>query len=137
MEHALCPERTVSKAAPRLRIKRVYEPPSDADGLRVLVDRLWPRGVAKNKAKIDLWLKDIAPSHELRQRVHGDPDSWEAFLVDYGRELEQEPARAAVQTLLQRIGRHPATLLYAARNEERNNAVALKAWLEGRMRAKP
>jgi uncharacterized protein YeaO (DUF488 family) len=113
-----------------LRIKRVYEPAEESDGFRVLVDRLWPRGVAKAKAHIDLWLKDIAPSDELRRRVHADPTEWNKFVSDYGRELKQEPARAAIATLQQRIGREPVTLLYAARDEVHNNAVALKHWLD-------
>jgi uncharacterized protein YeaO (DUF488 family) len=113
-----------------LRIKRMYEPAAEEDGFRVLVDRLWPRGISKEKARIDLWLKDVAPSDALRRRVHGDPTKWGAFLADYGRELGREPARSAAASLRERARREPVTLLYAARDETRNNAVALKAWLD-------
>ncbi|HKU93939.1 MAG TPA: DUF488 family protein [Vineibacter sp.] len=112
------------------RVKRVYEPPSDDDGLRILVDRLWPRGIAKDKARIDLWLKDIAPSHVLRKRLHADPTTWDTFIADYARELAQPAAAAAVATLRTHLAKGAVTLLYGARNEERNNATALKAWLE-------
>ena len=119
-----------------VRIKRVYEPPAADDGLRVLVDRLWPRGIAKDKAKIDVWLKDVSPSDALRRRVHADPDAWDAFVLDYAHELAEEPARSAAEDLLGRISSGPVTLLYAARNETRNNAVALRNWLEARLRKK-
>lgn len=122
-----------TKAVRDFRIKRVYEPAAEGDGLRVLVDRLWPRGLAKEKARIDLWLKDIAPSDALRRRIHADRTKWDEFVAAYGRELAQEPARSAVATLRERLRSHPVTLLYAARNQTQNNAVALKAWLE-RMR---
>jgi uncharacterized protein YeaO (DUF488 family) len=115
-----------------LRIKRVYEPPDTADGVRVLVDRLWPRGLSREKAKIDLWLKDIAPSDTLRRRFHGDPAAWEDFKTAYYAELQQAPAQSAVRDLLERVSREPVTLLLAARDETRNNAVALKEWLEER-----
>lgn len=113
-----------------IRVKRVYEPPGDEDGLRVLVDRLWPRGLSKDKARIDLWLKDLAPSDALRRRVHADPSEWEAFVADYHRELGAEPARSAVAELRVRLAREPVTLLYAARDEDRNNATVLRDWLE-------
>lgn len=111
-------------------IKRVYEPPADGDGLRVLVDRLWPRGIAKEKARIDLWLKEIAPSDALRRLVHGDPTKWDEFVAAYARELGQEPAKAAVEDLRKRACDTRVTLLYAARNQTYNNAIALKEWLE-------
>jgi uncharacterized protein YeaO (DUF488 family) len=113
-----------------LRIKRVYEAPAEDDGLRVLVDRLWPRGLTKAKADVDLWLKDIAPSDELRRMVHGDPSKWEKFVAAYRRELAQEPARTAAAGLREHTRQGTVTLLYGARNETRNNAVALKEWLE-------
>ena len=113
-----------------LRLKRVYDPVSDEDGVRILVDRLWPRGTSKQKAKIDHWLKDISPSNALRKRFHAKPNEWEAFCSAYAAELEQEPGRSAVDELLGRLKLGPITLLYAARDESRNNAVALKAWLE-------
>jgi uncharacterized protein YeaO (DUF488 family) len=114
-----------------LVVKRVYAPPERADGLRVLVDRLWPRGISRDKARIDLWLKDLAPSDALRKRVHANPDGWEEFCAAYGAELAGPAAQEAVRDLLGRLAQGPVTLLYAARNESRNNAVALKEWLEG------
>ena len=112
------------------RIKRIYEPAVEDDGFRVLIDRLWPRGLAKEKAHIDLWLKEIAPSDSLRRLVHKDPTKWDAFVAAYARELAQEPAKTAAATLRERVRAEPVTLLYAARNETRNNAVALKNWLQ-------
>ena len=113
------------------RIKRVYAPATADDGLRVLVDRLWPRGIAKEKARIDLWLKDIAPSEALRRRFHGDPSKWPEFVAAYDGELRREPASTAVASLREHLRSQSVTLLYAARDETHNNAVALKAWLEG------
>jgi len=123
---------------PVLKIKRVYDPPGDDDGARILVDRLWPRGLSKDKAALDLWLKEIAPSDGLRKRFHGNPEGWEQFCAAYARELEEPLAHAAVQTLHERLHEGQVTLLFAARDEHRNNAVALKEWLEhhGR-RARP
>ncbi len=118
-----------AKKTAGLQLKRVYEPAGPGDGTRVLVDRLWPRGISKDKAHVDLWLKDIAPSTDLRRRAHSDKESWDAFLVDYAHELKQEPARGAVETLRERMRQGPVTLLYAARDEAHNNAVALKNWL--------
>ena len=119
-----------------LVLKRVYEPPSAGDGTRILVDRLWPRGIARDKARIDIWLKDIAPSDGLRKRFHGRPDEWDAFCAAYAAELETASAQAAAEDLLDRVGKGTVTLLYAARDERRNNAIALKAWLERPRRRK-
>jgi|HubBroStandDraft_6_1064221.scaffolds.fasta_scaffold104331_2 uncharacterized protein YeaO (DUF488 family) len=119
-----------SKTAGRFRIKRIYEPASKDDGLRVLVDRLWPRGIAKKKAHIDLWLRDLSPSDKLRRMVHADPEKWDEFVSAYGRELKREPARTAFADLRKLPRRQPVTLLYAARDEAHNNAVALQRWLE-------
>ena len=113
-----------------LALKRVYAPPAAGDGTRILVDRLWPRGIARDKARIDLWLKDIAPSDGLRKRFHGRPEDWGAFCAAYEAELEGATARAAARELYDRLHQGPVTLLYASRDEQRNNAVALKAWLE-------
>ena len=112
------------------RIKRVYEPAAKDDGLRVLIDRLWPRGLTKEKARLDLWLKEISPSDALRHLVHDDPTKWHEFVTAYGRELAQEPARTAAADLRKRARRELVTLLYGARDETHNNAVALKDWLE-------
>ena len=114
----------------KLALRRVYDPAGAGDGTRILVDRLWPRGIAKDKAKIDLWLKDIAPSNALRKRFHGHPEDWKAFCSAYAAELEEESAQEAVQELKRHLRKGPVTLLYAAKDEEHNNAVALKAWLE-------
>jgi uncharacterized protein YeaO (DUF488 family) len=94
----------------------------------VLVDRLWPRGVKRETAKIDLWAKDIAPSDALRREFHGHPEDWERFVAAYRKELAREAAASAARELLARRG--TVTLLYAAHDEAQNNAVALKAWLE-------
>lgn len=117
-----------------LQLKRVYEASQASDGTRILVDRLWPRGIARDRAEIDLWLKDIAPSDALRKRFHGKPEDWDAFCEAYAAEIEGEAAQAAVRELRERLREGPVTLLYAARDESRNNAVALKAWLEKKRR---
>jgi len=127
----------MSKAPDRFRLKRVYEAPAPEDGLRVLVDRLWPRGLSKAKAHVDLWLKEIAPSDALRRELHADPGAaaarWGEFCDAYARELEAEPARTAVRELREKAAQGPLTLLFAAKDETHNNAVALKAWLEKRL----
>jgi uncharacterized protein YeaO (DUF488 family) len=119
-----------ARPAHPFRIKRVYEPADDGDGFRVLVDRLWPRGVAKDKAHIDLWLRDVAPSDALRRRFHGEPSKWREFVAAYGRELKETQARAALEILRQHAAEGPVTLLYAARDEAHNNAAALKMLME-------
>jgi uncharacterized protein YeaO (DUF488 family) len=128
--------RPTAKTARRFRVKRVYEPAAAGDGLRVLVDRLWPRGVAKEKAQIELWLKEVAPSDALRRRVHDGKMSWDEFVAAYGRELAQEPARKAAADLHQLLRRGHVTLLYGSRDPTHNNAVALKACLERTVRAR-
>jgi uncharacterized protein YeaO (DUF488 family) len=110
--------------------KRIYAPRSHEDGFRVLVDRLWPRGVKRETANIDLWAKEIAPSDSLRREFHGHPERWDKFVAAYRKELAREPAASAARDLLARRKIGTVTLLYAARDEEHNNAVALKAWLE-------
>jgi uncharacterized protein YeaO (DUF488 family) len=113
-------------------LKRIYETPEPDDGTRILVDRLWPRGIAKAKAHIDLWLKDIAPSDALRKRFHGKPEDWDKFCAAYADELESATTQAAIKELRGHLRRGPVTLLYAARDEQHNNAVALKAWLKAK-----
>jgi uncharacterized protein YeaO (DUF488 family) len=115
-----------------IKLKRIYEAPAASDGVRILVDRLWPRGIAKAKAKVDLWLKEIAPSDALRKRFHGHPEDWDAFRKAYAAELKQ--AGTAVKELRGHLRKGPVTLLYAARDQEHNNAVALKQWLGRRSR---
>jgi uncharacterized protein YeaO (DUF488 family) len=116
-----------------LRIKRVYQPLDAADGTRILVDRLWPRGLSRERAKIDLWLKEIAPSDTLRRRLHRDPSAWSHFKTAYYAELEEAPPQSALNVLIEQLADGPVTLLYAARDETHNNAVALKEWLENRV----
>jgi uncharacterized protein YeaO (DUF488 family) len=118
-----------------LQVKRVYEPAAKSDGMRILVDRLWPRGIAKEKAKVDLWLKEIAPSNALRQRFHAKPEKWDAFLEAYAAELQSEAAAEAAKELRRHIRKGSVTLLYAARDEDHNNAVALKVLLTRRKRS--
>jgi len=118
-----------------LRVKRIYEAAAASDGMRILVDRLWPRGIAKETAKIDLWLKEIAPSNSLRQRFHAKPEKWDAFLKAYATELKAEAATEAAKELRRHIRKGTVTLLYAARDEAHNNAVALKALLTRRKRS--
>jgi len=114
-----------------IRTKRVYDAPSGEDGARVLVDRLWPRGVSKERAKLDLWLKDAAPSDELRKRFHNDPTRWKEFKESYFKELDDR--RDALKPLLDMVKKGTVTLLYAAKDERFNNAVALKTYLESKI----
>jgi uncharacterized protein YeaO (DUF488 family) len=110
-----------------LKLKRAYETASKADGTRVLVDRLWPRGVSKKAARIDLWLKDIAPSTELRKWFGHDPEKWSQFKKKYFRELDANAD--AVDQLRKLIRGGTVTLVYGAKDEEHNDAVALKEYL--------
>ena len=112
-----------------LRIKRVYEPSDDEDGKRILVDRLWPRGLSKKRAHVDAWLKDVAPSPELRRWFGHDPDKWNEFRRRYRAELENSPE--AVEALKEEIGKSNATLLYGAKDEERNQAIVLREFITG------
>jgi uncharacterized protein YeaO (DUF488 family) len=116
----------------RVRLKRAYAPPAKADGARVLVDRLWPRGVSKDLAKLDAWLKEVAPSNELRKWYHARPTQWPAFRKKYLEELAEPSALAALEEL-HRIGGEAATLtlVFASANETHNNATVLKELLEG------
>jgi len=109
-------------------IKRDYEEPSEDDGLRILVDRLWPRGLSKRKAKIDRREKDLAPTTELRRWFGHDPAKWEEFLQRYRAELEGK--EEALARLRREANDGTVTLLYAAKDEEHNNAVALKRYIE-------
>jgi len=114
----------------KLRIKRAYDPPSADDGERVLVDRLWPRGLAKADAAVDHWLRELAPSAGLRRWFGHDPVRWDEFRRRYFAELGAEAAAAALVELQALIaGPRPVTLLYGAREEEYNNAVALREYL--------
>lgn len=108
-------------------MKRAYEPAAETDGKRILVDRLWPRGLSKLKAQIDLWLKEVAPSTELRQWFGHDPSKWVEFQKRYRAELKNNPALPELQALSHE---GPITLVYAARDELHNEAVVLKQVLE-------
>lgn len=109
------------------QVKRVYEPADAGDGFRVLVDRLWPRGVSKARAQLDLWLKDIAPSAELRTWFGHDPAKWDEFRARYFRELGEH--QGDIDTLLEKARQGRVTLLYGARETEHNDAVALHEYL--------
>ena len=111
-----------------LNVKRAYDPPSTGDGFRVLIERLWPRGVSKPKARLDLWLKDVAPSPGLRKWFGHDPAKWKEFRRRYWAELERNPQ--AVQMLRDRARRGTVTLVYGSKDTEHNAAVALKEYLE-------
>jgi uncharacterized protein YeaO (DUF488 family) len=111
-----------------IQLKRAYEPASREDGLRILVERLWPRGVSKAKAKIDLWLKDVAPSTNLRQWYGHEPDRWPQFRKRYSAELKEQADWLALLALV--AEREKITFVYAASDEERNSAVVLKEYLE-------
>jgi uncharacterized protein YeaO (DUF488 family) len=113
-------------------VKRVYEPVSASDGVRVLVDRLWPRGLTKEDAALKFWLRELAPSDELRKWFHANPGGWRMFQKRYLKELASPEGSAAVETLHRLAeGKRKVTLLYASRNEVRNNATVLKELLEG------
>ncbi len=113
-----------------VKVKRAYEPAQRADGFRVLVDRLWPRGVTKQAARIDLWAKDLAPSPELRKWFGHDPDRFAAFTVRYRQELARQPARTALEDLVRRASRGSVTLVYGARDEVHNGAMVVKQEIE-------
>ena len=118
-------------------LKRAYEKPSRSDGTRVLVDRLWPRGLRKEAAALDAWLKDVAPSHELRRWIHARPALWPTFRKKYLAELAAPAASKALQRLYELAGKsRQLTLVFSARDQEHNNAVVLKQLLEG-MRKPP
>lgn len=129
----------VHKTRPRIRargtrcavgLKRAYEQPSSSDGMRVLVDRLWPRGLSKTQLAVDFWLKDAAPSETLRRWYGHKPSRWEAFATKYRAELAQRTDVLRLLDELRRRGR--VTLLYSARDTARNNAVVLRDVLEER-----
>lgn len=111
-----------------IRIKRVYEEPEESDGCRVLVDRLWARGLSKEKAKVDIWVKEIAPSTELRRWYGHDPEKWPEFKLKYAAELEANPAR--VEELVAEVEAGTVTFLYSSKEDRLNNAVALKEYIE-------
>lgn len=116
-----------------IAIKRVYDPPERNDGARLLVDRLWPRGLSKERAAIDEWLRDLAPSNELRRWYHARPQQWEAFRKKYLKELTLPQAQQALDRLYHFAHTSKrVALLFASKNEEQNNATVLKELLEGK-----
>ena len=104
-------------------IKRVYETPAKKDGIRILVDRLWPRGLTKSKAKVALWLKDIAPSTELRKWFNHEPDKWREFQIRYRNELKEK--RQLLSMVRDQAAKSRVTLVYAAKDERQNDAMVL------------
>jgi uncharacterized protein YeaO (DUF488 family) len=112
-------------------LKRAYDPPAKSDGRRILVDRVWPRGIAKDVLQIDAWLKDLAPSTELRKWFGHDPAKWDEFKKRYDRELEQRSE--ALEELLETARAGPITLVFSAKDTKHNNAVALREHLERRL----
>jgi len=111
----------------KIKIKRVYEKPSKADGIRILVDRLWPRGLTKEKAGVDLWLKDIAPSTELRKWFAHDPKKWNEFRKKYLQEFKNNEEQ--VSNLRKHVKNSSVTLVYGARDQENNEAHVLEELL--------
>lgn len=115
-----------------IEIKRVYEPPEPSDGFRILVDRLWPRGLKKEAAHIDLWMKEIAPSTDLRRWFNHDPEKWKEFKKKFEAELKKGEA---IQELIGQIKQHKkVTLLYAAHDEQHNQAVVLQLYLQKQLK---
>jgi len=119
-----------------VRLQRVYGHPAQAVGKRVLVDRLWPRGLKKESLALDLWLRDIGPSNELRRWFGHRPDRWPEFQRRYRTELARPPQRGLVDQLVTLAGQGPLTLLFGARDEERNEAVVLRSLIEERLTAR-
>jgi len=113
-----------------IRTKRIYDQPESKDGIRILVDRLWPRGLSREQAQLDAWYKDLAPSTELRHWYNHDPGKWNEFRSQYFLELQNQPEQ--VRKLLKFLGKSPVTLLFGAKEAQYNNAVALKEYLESR-----
>jgi uncharacterized protein YeaO (DUF488 family) len=125
--------RTAMTTTASIQVKRVYEPASDKDGVRVLVDGLWPRGLSKTAAAVDLWLKDIGPSRALRQWFNRDPSRWAEFKQRYAAELDSLAERSpSVKALAGAVRRGKVTLLFGARDTRHNVAVALHAYLTQR-----
>ena len=115
----------------KIQLKRAYQPPAETDGRRILADRLWPRGISKKEAHIDFWMKSLAPSDDLRKWFGHRPEKWPEFRQRYFEELDRMPAE--VGELLNEARRGTVTLVFAARDETHDNAVALKEYLECRL----
>ena len=117
------------KAARQISLKRAYEPAAPRDGYRVLVDRLWPRGVSKQALPLDLWDKDLAPTPKLRQWFGHDPEKWVEFSRQYRRELSSAAQKARLRELLTSAGRRPLTLIYGAKDSLHTHAIVLREML--------
>jgi uncharacterized protein YeaO (DUF488 family) len=111
-----------------IKIKRIYDPPTEDDGFRILVDRLWPRGLTKEKANVDLWLKEIAPSDQLRKWYAHDPKKWAEFKKKYSKELDQKID--LIDQIVKKTKEGDLTLLFSSKEEKLNNAVALREYIE-------
>ena len=111
-----------------ITVKRIYDPPSEDDGVRILVDRLWPRGISKERARVDLWIKAISPTNELRKWYQHDPEKWEEFQQRYLLELSR--VEDDLNTLVEIVRADKVTLLYSSKETEMNNAMALKLHLD-------
>ncbi len=112
-----------------IKLKRAYEPAEEADGYRVLVERLWPRGVTREEARLDAWMKDVSPSPELRQWYSHDPERWPEFQRRYREELQAPDKQPLLKELADRARQGAVTFVYAARDTERNSAALLKEYL--------
>lgn len=115
-------------AKTKIKLKRAYEKPAPGDGTRILVERLWPRGLTKEAAAIDEWMKEVSPSPDLRKWYGHDPEKWPEFQKRYRKELKENAE--AVERLRKITAKGPVTFVYAAKDETRNSATALKDWLE-------
>jgi len=115
-----------------IKTQRIYDKPAGDNSFRILIDRLWPRGLKKEDVKIDLWMKDIAPSNELRKWFAHDPQKWNEFQEKYFKELDQK--KELVTILIEKAGERDITLLYGAKDETYNNAIALKMYLENKIK---
>lgn len=113
-----------------IKVKRIYEPPTADDGTRILVDRLWPRGLSKDTVKTEAWMKELGPSHELRRWFSHDPGRWQEFKKRYCQELVESGGMAKLRELAQRARRETVTLVFASKEETYNNARALKEFIE-------
>jgi uncharacterized protein YeaO (DUF488 family) len=122
---------------PAVRIKRAYEAPARNDGYRVLVDRLWPRGVKKETLALDIWAKELAPSGELRRWFGHDPSRWKRFVQRYRRELRAQTARGRLDDLARRAAKGTVTVVYGARDEQHNDAVVIRDEIARRLRTRP
>lgn len=119
-------------SVPEIRVKRAYRAARQSDGRRLLVDRIWPRGMAKDRLRVAGWMREVAPSNELRRWFGHDPQKWDEFRRRYAEELDARPE--ALSAFVSELGEGPVTLVFAAKDEHHNNAVALKEYLERRLR---